>query len=208
MLTLFVRLIVVLWKIVIIFSFFSMWFIWSSLAYDFLLVRLFVGSSCCVQVWVICFTSDEKVEVEHFIYPITLRFWVRMWCLSHLCGCSGLDVGGPSGSPRDPTDVSELWFNEGFDQLFVSKVLLTKGVQATGSVVCRDNGDTSINVCGWKSFRIRGDHDEWWTLHGCSGLDVGGPHGSPRDPTHHGYVGGPPDSLRDPTHHGYLKYHL
>jgi hypothetical protein len=28
----------------------------------------------------------------------------------------------------------EPWFDEGFDQLLVSKVLLTKGVQAAGSV--------------------------------------------------------------------------
>jgi len=156
------------------FFFFSMWFIWSSLAYDFLLVRLFFGSSCCAQVWVICLTSDKKMEVEHFICPIALRFWVRMWCFSHLCGCSGLDVDGPSGSPRDPTVVSNSWFNEGFDRLFVSKVLLSKGVQAAGSVVCGDNGGTSISVCRWKSFSVRGDHDEWWTLCGCFGLDIGG----------------------------------
>lgn len=88
------------------------------------------------------------MEVKHFICPIALRFWVRMWCLSHLCGCSGLDVGGPSSSPRDPTVVSESWFNEGFDRLFVLKVLLTNGVQAAGSVVCEDNSGTSISVCG------------------------------------------------------------
>ena len=27
--------------------------------------------------------------------PIALRFWVRVWCLSCLCGCSSLDVDGP-----------------------------------------------------------------------------------------------------------------
>ncbi|KEH38428.1 hypothetical protein MTR_2g070860 [Medicago truncatula] len=101
---------------------------------------------CCVQVCVICPTSDRKVEVEHFIIgrthkPIALRFWIRVWRLSHLCGCFGLDVGGP---PRDPTVVSELWFDEGFDRLLLSKVLLTKVVQVAGSVVCGDNGGTVV----------------------------------------------------------------
>jgi len=55
---------------------------------------------CCVQVWVICPTSDKRVKVEHIISkrahePITLRFWVRVWCLSCLCGCSSLDIDGP-----------------------------------------------------------------------------------------------------------------
>lgn len=38
-------------------------------------------------------TSDGKVNVEHFISEKTrkldvVRFWVNMWYLSHLCGCS------------------------------------------------------------------------------------------------------------------------
>ncbi|AES76585.1 hypothetical protein MTR_6g082020 [Medicago truncatula] len=32
------------------------------------------------------------------------------------------NVGGPQGSPRDPTVVSDLRFDEGFDRLPVSKV--------------------------------------------------------------------------------------
>ena len=124
------------------------------------------SSSPCMQVLVICPTSDRKVEVEHFISErthklIALRFWVRVWCLSHLYGC--LDVGGPPGSPRDPTVVSEPWFDEGFDRLLVSKVLLTKGVQAAGSVVGGDNSSTSISVCGWKSSAWGVSMMNWWT---------------------------------------------
>jgi len=123
-----------------------------------------------VQLCVTRLTSDRKVEVEHFISerthkPIALRFWVRVWRLSHLCGCSGLDVGGPPGSPRYPTVVLELWFDEGFDRLLVSKVLLTKGVQVAGSVVCGDNGGTSISVRGRKSLCLRDEHDELMGSH-------------------------------------------
>jgi hypothetical protein len=46
------------------------------------------------------------------------------------------------------TDEGEPWFDERFDRLLVSKVLLTKGVQAAGSVEC-SNGGTSIRVCMW-----------------------------------------------------------
>jgi len=53
------------------------------------------------------------LEVEHLISkrthkPIALRFWVRVWRLSCLYGCSSLDVGGPPGSPHDPTVIPEL----------------------------------------------------------------------------------------------------
>ena len=79
------------------------------------------GECCCVQVWVICPTSDRKVKVEHLISkrihkPIALRFWVRVWCLSCLCGCSSLDVAGPPDSPSDPSVVSKPRFDEGCDR--------------------------------------------------------------------------------------------
>jgi len=32
----------------------------------------------------------------------------------------------------DPTVISELWFDDGLDQLFASKVLLTKGCSGGG----------------------------------------------------------------------------
>jgi len=40
---------------------------------------------------------------------MTLRFWVRVWRLSCLCGCSSLDVVGPPGSPSDPTEWLEFF---------------------------------------------------------------------------------------------------
>ena len=46
---------------------------------------------------------------------------MKLWCVSHLCGCSSLDV---SGTPRDSTMVSELRFDEGLDWLLVSKFFL------------------------------------------------------------------------------------
>ena len=64
---------------------------------------------------------DKKMKVEHFISErahkhIVLRFWVRVLCLSHLCGCSGLDADDPQRSPHDPTMVSEPRFDEGYDR--------------------------------------------------------------------------------------------
>ncbi|KEH22905.1 hypothetical protein MTR_7g062170 [Medicago truncatula] len=52
-------------------------------------------------------TSDKRVKVEHLISKrthklIALRFLVRVWCLSCLWGCSGLDVDGPPSSPQRP----------------------------------------------------------------------------------------------------------
>jgi len=92
-----------------------------------------------VQVWVICLTSDRKVKVEHLISkrtrkPITLRFWVRVWCLSCLYGCSSLDVDGPPGSPQWPTVVSKPRFDEGYDRG-------SRSVCAESS-----NGGTSVSV--------------------------------------------------------------
>ena len=80
-----------------------------------------ITSLLCARIS-ICPTSDRKVEVEHFISerihkPIALRFWVRVWCLSHLCGCSSLYMSGPPGSPRDPTVVSKSSFDERFDRV-------------------------------------------------------------------------------------------
>jgi len=75
----------------------------------------------CASVSYICPTSDKRVKVEHLISkrthkPIALRFWVRVWCLSCLWGCSSLDVDGPPSSPRDLTIVSEPRFDEGYDR--------------------------------------------------------------------------------------------
>ncbi|AET04967.1 hypothetical protein MTR_8g097100 [Medicago truncatula] len=36
---------------------------------------------------------------------IALRFWVRVWCLSCLCGCSSLDVDDPLRSL-----VTQQWY--------------------------------------------------------------------------------------------------
>jgi hypothetical protein len=41
----------------------------------------------------LCLTLDRIVNVEHFISerthePNVLRFWVKMWCSTHLCSCS------------------------------------------------------------------------------------------------------------------------
>jgi len=52
------------------------------------------------------------VDVEHFISEMTykstaLRFLVRVWCLSRLCGYSGLDLDDPPDSPRDSIVVSD-----------------------------------------------------------------------------------------------------
>ena len=62
-----------------------------------------------------------KVKVESLIIKIThkhiaLRFWVRVWCQSLLCGCPSLDVGGLHRSSHDTTMVSELRFDEGYDR--------------------------------------------------------------------------------------------
>jgi len=98
---------------------------YNGFNYDRLLDQY--GCWCYVQEQVICTTSDRKMEVNHFKSErshksIVLKFWVRMWCLSYLCGCSCLDVGGLTGSLRDPTMVSELRFGDGSDRLLVSKV--------------------------------------------------------------------------------------
>jgi len=57
----------------------------------------------------------KKVKVEHLIRkrthkPIALRFWVRVWRLSCLCGCSNLDVEGPPELPSWlDVDTSPIW---------------------------------------------------------------------------------------------------
>ena len=68
---------------------------------------LTLEGECCVQVWVICLTSNKRVKVEHLISKrihklIGLRFLVRVWCLSCLCDCSSLNVDGPQSSPQWP----------------------------------------------------------------------------------------------------------
>ncbi|RHN49142.1 hypothetical protein MtrunA17_Chr7g0271311 [Medicago truncatula] len=55
-------------------------------------------------------TSDKIVNVEHLISkmthkPIALRFWVRVWCLSCLCGCSSLDVAVTRAPP-----MTQQWY--------------------------------------------------------------------------------------------------
>jgi len=108
---------------------------------------------CCVQVWVICLTSDRKVEVKHYISesthkPITLRFWVRVWRLSHLYGCYVLDVDGPPGCPRDPTMVSELGSMKGMTYSLGLKSSW-EGVQAADSIAKKAATTVQASICGW-----------------------------------------------------------
>ena len=59
--------------------------------------------------------------MRRLINLLSYDFWMKLWCVSHLCGCFCLDV---SGIPRDSTIVSELRFDEGLDWLLVSKFFL------------------------------------------------------------------------------------
>jgi len=75
----------------------------------------------CTSVGYMSHITDKRLNVEHLISkrthkPIALRFWVRVWCLSYLCGCSSLDVDSLPSSPCDPTVVSEPWFDEWYDR--------------------------------------------------------------------------------------------
>jgi len=64
----------------------------------------------------------NTLQVIGSINPLTLRFLVKVCRLSHLCGCSTLDVGGPSGSLRDLTVVSRAQFDKRYDQPLCRRV--------------------------------------------------------------------------------------
>jgi hypothetical protein len=66
------------------------------------------------QVWVLSITLVKRVEVEHFICEIThkpdsLRFWVKMWCQSHLNSCSIINVLFQSNETSPP---GLTWYQE------------------------------------------------------------------------------------------------
>lgn len=63
--------------------------------------------------WVRNLTLLRKVEVDHFISKrthtyIVLRFYVKVWWLSHLYGCSEPNMDDHWTPPRDPTLID--WF--------------------------------------------------------------------------------------------------
>jgi len=125
--------------------------------------RVFAGwLLLCVSVSYICPTSDRKVKVEHLISkrthkPIALRFWVRVWSLSSLCGCSSLEVDAPPGSPHDSIVVSEPWFDEGYDR--GSWSVAEKPATA---VQCRSVAEKpATTIQASKSFCLKGEHDEY-----------------------------------------------
>jgi hypothetical protein len=71
-----------------------------------------IGDYCCGK-WVRIPTLDGKLSVEQYISertykPIVLRFWAKMWCLTHLCGYTWPNVDDPPDSPHDPTIINSL----------------------------------------------------------------------------------------------------
>jgi len=94
--------------------------------------------------------------------PIALKFWVRAWRLSCLCGCSSLDVDAPPSSPHDPTVVSEPGSTKGTTEaagplgetsnggaVSVSEPGLTKGTtEATSPLGETSNGGAVSVRCG------------------------------------------------------------
>jgi len=87
---------------------------------------------------------------------IALRFWVKVWCLPHLCGCFYV-VGHPDSS-RDSLVISMARFDKGFDQApcigsFLGKLFRRR-------LLLRETVMVQASVYGWKSFRLRGEHDE------------------------------------------------
>jgi hypothetical protein len=75
------------------------------------------------------------VKVEYFIsekiYKLNiLRFWVKVWCWTHLYYCFGPNMDDRSNCPL----MIQQWykgryFDEGFNRLVVSKVFLTNIVR-------------------------------------------------------------------------------
>jgi len=118
---------------------------------------LTLEGECFVQVWVICPTTNLLVNAKHLTSkrthkPTALRFWVRVWCLSYLCGCSSLDVDGPPGSPREPIMVSESRSTKGTTE--AAGPFTQKGEMA---VQCRSVAEKPITaIQASKSFRLRG----------------------------------------------------
>jgi len=121
---------------------------------------------CKCELWVP--HHIEKVKVEHLISkrthkPIALRFWVRVWHLSCLCGCSNLDVDSPLRSSHDPTVVSEPRFDEGYDRGNQS-VCAESSNDGTGSVgPFAEKPATTIQESKSRASAWRGSMMNWWT---------------------------------------------
>jgi len=109
-----------------------------------------------MQVWVICPTLDKRVKVEHLISkrthkPITWRFWVRVWCLSCLCGVLASMWTVLRAPLNVPTVVSEPRSTKGKTEaagLFAQKAATT--VQAVSVCGETSNGDTcKVRAFAW-----------------------------------------------------------
>ncbi|MCI34605.1 hypothetical protein A2U01_0055825, partial [Trifolium medium] len=79
------------------------------------------------------------MEVEHFISMRThksnaLRFWVKMWCPTHLYSCSEPNVDDSRLPPRDPTVVSESMVQRMVRPATYIESLSNKGGQAASPV--------------------------------------------------------------------------
>lgn len=109
-----------------------------------------------IQFWSVC-TKYRPLIVTKIIKSLKVRshnwetheriilwFWVKVWCLHHLCDC--FYVVDPPDSSCDPLVISMTRFDKGFDQAPCIERFL-------------DN-ISRPSVFGWKNFRLRGKHDE------------------------------------------------
>lgn len=91
--------------------------------------------------------------MRRLINLLSYDFWIKLWRVSHLCGCSCLDV---SGIPRDSTMVSELRFDEGFDWLLMSKVFLQEVFRRNILVSMQTTTAVQVQVCADERASISG----------------------------------------------------
>jgi hypothetical protein len=88
--------------------------------------------------------------------PNVLRFWIKIWCSTHLYCCSEPNMDDPLGFLlATQQKYKSRWFNERFYRLIVSKVFLTKVIKRRVRWVVA----TTVQVYG--SFRLRGKIKNW-----------------------------------------------
>ncbi|PNX71294.1 hypothetical protein L195_g027169 [Trifolium pratense] len=107
-------------------------------------------STCCGKCE-LRLTLLRKVEVEHLISerthkPNTLSFELKCGVQLACEVVLKLNMDDPPGCPLVTTQqwYQSRWFDEGFDQLLVSKVFLTKVVRQRVPLNSVTNGGTSV----------------------------------------------------------------
>jgi len=83
--------------------------------------------------YIVCKSGGWKIINERTHTSNALRFWVKVWCFSRLCGWSWSNVDDPPGSPRDPTTVSEPKSDKILNNSSCQK-LSWQGAQAADSI--------------------------------------------------------------------------